>query len=118
MTSRRALGGQKICCFFPEAEQYRALLQQAGFDVTGGFVRLVQQKRNVPTFEALVGLLRSQPYVGYDTNLPEQNRRGVSGVGRKEGSHRTQARRRFVRLGLRETRLFGIQSVASVPGET
>jgi trans-aconitate methyltransferase len=100
-----SLGGQKIRCFFPEAEQYRALLQQAGFDVMRGFVRLVNQTRSIPTFEALVGLLRSQPYVGYEPNLPEQNRQAFRELAEKRA--RTELKRAdgsydldFVRLDL------------------
>jgi trans-aconitate 2-methyltransferase len=69
-----SIGGKKIGCFFPEAEEYRILLSEAGFDTARGFVRLVNQKRSVSTFEALVGILRSQPYIGYEPNLTADQR--------------------------------------------
>ena len=100
-----ALGGLPLQCFFPTAEQYRALLEQAGFDPSLGFVRLVEQRRSVPTFEQLVGLLRSQPYVGYEPNLPSDRRqlfreraerRAFSELRRSDGTYDLD----FVRLDL------------------
>jgi trans-aconitate methyltransferase len=99
------LGGQPIQCFFPKAEQYRTLLEQAGFDLAQGFVRLAYQRRSLPTFEALIGLLRSQPYVGYEANIPAENRetfrelaeqRALSELRRPDGSYDLD----FVRLDL------------------
>ncbi len=63
-------GGPRSPWFFPDTEHYCRLLVEAGLDPGQGFVRLVPQRRGMPTFEALVGFLRSQAFVGYEAELP------------------------------------------------
>jgi trans-aconitate methyltransferase len=62
-------GGPRSPWCFPDADEYRELVVEAGLDPAQGFVRLVPQRRSMPTFEALVGFLRSQAFVGYETRL-------------------------------------------------
>jgi trans-aconitate 2-methyltransferase len=62
-------GGPRSPWFFPDAEEYRELVVEAGLDPGAGFVQLSPQRRKMPTFEALVGFLRSQAFVGYETRL-------------------------------------------------
>lgn len=66
-------GGKRSPWFFPAATEYAALLSEAGFELgSGGFVRLVPQRRAMPTFDALRGFLRSQALVGYLMHLPPE----------------------------------------------
>jgi hypothetical protein len=57
-------GGPRSPWFFPDADEYRELVVAARLDPGQGFVRLVPQRRSMPDFEALVGFLRSQAFVG------------------------------------------------------
>jgi trans-aconitate 2-methyltransferase len=62
-------GGPRSPWFFPDVEEYTKLVVAAGLDPGRGFLRLVPQTRKMPTFEALVGFLRSQAFVGYEPRL-------------------------------------------------
>ena len=64
------LGGKTAEIYTPMVEEYRMQLLEAGFEVSRGFVRLAFQKRSVPSHDALLGLMRSQPYVAYEPYLP------------------------------------------------
>jgi trans-aconitate methyltransferase len=64
-------GGGPAGWYFPDVEEYAALLDGAGLRTDGGgWVRLVRQRRQVPDRTALVGWLRSQVLVAYDGKLP------------------------------------------------
>ena len=63
------LGGKTAQIYTPRIEEYRKQLLEAGFDLSRGFVRYAFQKRSVPSYDALLGLMRSQPYVAYEPNL-------------------------------------------------
>ncbi len=67
-------GGPASPWFFPDADEYAALLAEAGLEVGTGFVRLVPQRRAMPSFEALQGFLRSQAFVGYEAALTDATR--------------------------------------------
>jgi trans-aconitate 2-methyltransferase len=69
-----SVGGPRSPWFFPSTEEYRQLLAAAGFDVRRGFVRLVPQRRSMPTFDDLLGFLRSQAFVGYEIGLGQEAR--------------------------------------------
>jgi hypothetical protein len=64
-----SVGGPRSPWFFPSDGEYRSLLEGAGFDVARGFVRLTPQRRRMPSWESLVGFLRSQAFVGYKKQL-------------------------------------------------
>lgn len=68
------LGGPRSPWFFPEAAPYRALLEAAGFDLQQGFVRLLAQSRPMPTRADLLGFLRSQVFLAYETDLTPAER--------------------------------------------
>jgi trans-aconitate 2-methyltransferase len=70
----RGAGGPASPWFFPDADEYSSLLVEAGLAVEKGFVRLLPQRRPMPTFEALRGFLRSQAFVGYESGLPAERR--------------------------------------------
>jgi trans-aconitate 2-methyltransferase len=62
-------GGLRTPWAFPDAGVYLDLLEAAGFEVEGGFVRTLAQRR--PFDEAsLLGWLRSQGFVAYLHSLP------------------------------------------------
>jgi len=67
----RRHGGSPSGWYFPTPEQYAPLLAAAGLrpDPTG-WVRLVQQRRQLPDATAFLGWLRSQILVGYDAVVP------------------------------------------------
>jgi trans-aconitate 2-methyltransferase len=69
-----SFGGPASPWFFPGADEYAALVREAGLTTDGGFVRLLAQRRAMPTFEALRGFLRSQAFVGYEKGLPPEVR--------------------------------------------
>jgi len=69
-----ALGGPRSPWFFPEPAPYRALLEAAGFDLREGFVRLLEQRRSMPAREDLLGFLRSQVFLAYETALTPAQR--------------------------------------------
>lgn len=71
----KSVGGRASPWFFPAATEYAALLERAGFDLgSRGFVRLLPQRRAMPTFDALRGFLRSQALVGYQKHIaPERH---------------------------------------------
>jgi trans-aconitate 2-methyltransferase len=103
-------GGPRSPWFFPDADQYRELLLEAGLDPARGFVRLVPQRRKMPTFEALAGFLRSQAFVGYETRLSaeagprfreEAEARAGVDLRRPDGSYDLE----FVRLDLLARRM-------------
>jgi len=99
-----ALGGPRSPWFFPEAEQYRALVEAAGLQLGDGFARLLRQRRALATAGDLVGYLRSQVFVAYERRMTapqrEQFRRAVESrtgqLRRDDGSHDLD----FVRLDL------------------
>ena len=64
------LGGKTAQIYTPMVEEYRTRLLDAGFELARGFVRYAFQKRSVPGYDALLGLMRSQPYVAYEHYLP------------------------------------------------
>lgn len=75
------LDGPRSPWFFPEPEPYQALLEAAGFELRRGFVRLLQQRRSMPTRDDLLGFLRSQVFLAYETRLtPAQRQQLRSGV--------------------------------------
>jgi trans-aconitate 2-methyltransferase len=65
-----SLAGKTAQIYAPTVEEYRTQLLEAGFELSRGFVRYAFQKRSVPSYDALVGLMRSQPYVAYEPYLP------------------------------------------------
>ncbi len=69
-----SLGGPTSPWFFPEADEYARIVEGAGFTSDRGFVRLVPQRRAMPTLDALRGFLRSQAFVGYEQGLPAEAR--------------------------------------------
>jgi len=99
-----ALGGPRSPWFFPEAVQYRSLLEAAGYDLGTGFVRLLRQRRAIATADDLIGYLRSQVFVAYEgamtTSQRDRFRRAVEArageLRRDDGSHDLE----FVRLDL------------------
>lgn len=102
-----ALGGGRSPWYFPDVDEYRALLAQAGFAVDGdGWVRLVRQRRSFADEPAFVGWLRSQVLIAYDSVLaaeaiPQFRRaaeeRALRELRRADGSFDQD----FVRLDLR-----------------
>jgi trans-aconitate methyltransferase len=66
----RRVGGDAPPWCFPEPDAYRDLLTAAGFQVADGWVRLLPQRRSMPDRDALIGWLRSQVLVGYDSVVP------------------------------------------------
>lgn len=105
----RAFGGTSVPWFFPDADDYRALLDASGFSMRAGWVRLVHQRRSIPDADALLGWLRSQVLVGYDAVLPaaaverfrrRAESRAVSELRRVDGSFDQD----YVRLDLRAHR--------------
>jgi len=69
-----ALGGPRSPWFFPEPAPYRALLERAGFDLSEGFVRLLEQRRSMPAREDLLGFLHSQVFLAYEAGLTAAQR--------------------------------------------
>jgi trans-aconitate methyltransferase len=69
-----AVGGPASPWFFPDAATYGAWLAEAGFDATGGFVRLLEQRRAMPTPDSLIGYLRSQVFAAYEAQISEPSR--------------------------------------------
>ncbi len=69
-----SLGGPASPWYFPDAGEYAELVAAAGLTTDRGFVRLLPQRRAMPTFESLQGFLRSQAFVGYDAALPPETR--------------------------------------------
>ena len=69
-----SLGGPVSPCFFPDADEYAEIVGRAGLTTEGGFVRLLPQRRAMPTFEDLRGFLRSQAFVGYERALGPETR--------------------------------------------
>lgn len=65
------LGGPVGPWYFPEPEEYTALLTGAGLRLDRGHVRLVHQRRAVPDIAAMLGWLRSQVLVAYTPGLPD-----------------------------------------------
>jgi trans-aconitate 2-methyltransferase len=71
----KRMNGPTSPWFFPTVATYTALLEGAGFDTKSGFVRLLQQRRAIPTFEALAGYLRSQVFLAYEASMSSETRR-------------------------------------------
>jgi len=101
-----AAGGPTSPWFFPDVATYAPWLAGAGLDVSGGFVRLVEQKRDMPTLESLVGYLRSQVFMAYESGIPESARatfrarsevRAIAELERRDGSYDLD----FVRMDVR-----------------
>jgi trans-aconitate 2-methyltransferase len=101
----RRFAGPVSPWFFPGADEYAALVRAAGLGLDGGFVRLLRQRRDMPTFEALQGFLRSQAFVGYEQGLPPEARAAFREAAeslaarelhRRDGSYDLE----FVRLDL------------------
>lgn len=69
-----SLGGKTGQVYMPTVEHYRALLLGAGYELSRGFVRYAFQKRSVPDYNALLGFMRSQPYVAYEPYLSAAQR--------------------------------------------
>ncbi len=67
------LGGPVSPWYFPDPDEYAQLLAEAGFS-GAGFVRLLPQRRAMPTFQALQGFLHSQAFLGYLPALSEEAR--------------------------------------------
>jgi trans-aconitate methyltransferase len=68
--SRRA-GGRPSGWYFPTPEEYAPLLAAAGLRTDhDGWLRLVQQRRELPDETAFLGWLRSQILVAYDAVVP------------------------------------------------
>lgn len=106
----RRVGGGPAPWYFPEADAYRMLLESAGLSVRDGWVRLVHQRRSVPDADALLGWLRSQVLVGYESVLPKgtlqefrrrTESRAVTELRRVDGSFDQD----YVRLDLRARRV-------------
>ena len=66
------LGGAVSPWYFPDAGVVREELEATGFVVDDGFVRLISQRRSVPSAEALVGWLDSQVLIAYHPSLAEE----------------------------------------------
>jgi trans-aconitate methyltransferase len=69
-----SLGCKTAQIYMPTVEHYRALLLGAGYELSRGFVRYAFQRRSVPDYDALLGLMRSQPYVAYEPYLSAEQR--------------------------------------------
>jgi trans-aconitate methyltransferase len=65
------LGGPRGPWYFPDPDEYTALLTAAGLRLDRGHVRLVHQRRAVPDVDALTGWLRSQVLAAYLPHLPD-----------------------------------------------
>jgi trans-aconitate 2-methyltransferase len=90
------VGGGTARVYMPTVEHYRALLLGAGYELSRGFVRYAFQKRSVPDYDALLGLMRSQPYVAYEPYLSAEQRqefretaerRALSELRRDDGTY-------------------------------
>ena len=100
-------GGIPAPWFFTQPGHYLDLVLDAGFDVTGGWVRAVAQRRSFDR-DGVVGLLRSQVLVGYcaglSTAAAEQFTAEVIGdvdrLRRPDGSYDVT----FVRMDVRAAR--------------
>lgn len=100
------LGGGPAGWFFPSPEDYRPLLEEAGFAVPAdGRVRLLRQVREFPAAADLLGWLRSQTFPAYEPVLPagafaefraRSEERAVAELRRAEGTFDID----FVRLDL------------------
>lgn len=97
------LGGPVSPWTFPTDEEYRELLVAAGFDVS--WVRLLRQRRSMPTLDALLGWLRSQVSIAYLPRLDASvvtdftaavERRVVAELRRPDGTYDQD----YVRLDL------------------
>lgn len=100
-----SIGAKTAQIYMPTVEAYRALLLDAGFALSRGFVRYAFQKRSVPTYDALIELMRSQAYVAYEPYLSAEQRqtfretaerRGRSELRREDGTYDLD----FVRMDL------------------
>jgi trans-aconitate methyltransferase len=91
------LGGPTGPWYFPDPDEYTALLTAAGFEPGRGRVRLVHQRRAVPDGPALGGWLRSQVLMAYLPGLPDDaaraeftataQRRCLAELRRTDGSY-------------------------------
>jgi ubiquinone/menaquinone biosynthesis C-methylase UbiE len=101
-----AVGGPTTPWFFPNEATYRPWLEEAGFDLGAGFVRLFDQRRAMPTRESLIGYLRSTVFFAYDAEMTEAARtefrarseaRALTELQRADGSYDLD----FVRMDVR-----------------
>jgi len=67
-----ALGGASSPWYFAEPDTVREGLEATGFVVEDGFVRLITQRRSIPSAEALVGWLDSQVLIAYRPSLDDE----------------------------------------------
>ena len=104
-----SMGGPASPWFFPTPEQYALLLAQAGFDVEGGRVRLLRQRRPVPDEASVLGWLRSQILIAYTAAMDpgtaarfteEVERRALTELRHEDGSYDQD----YVRLDVLVTR--------------
>lgn len=63
------LGGPVSPWHFPSVRDYEPLLAQAGLRIDGGWLRLVRQRRSLPDLTSLLGWLRSQVLVAYESGM-------------------------------------------------
>lgn len=102
-------GGPRSPWAFPSVAAYAPLLAGAGLDVSHGVLRLVEQRRSMPTLEALLGWLHSQVAVAYEKGMEpdavrafraEVDRRAPE-LQRADGSYDQD----YVRLDVRAVRV-------------
>jgi trans-aconitate methyltransferase len=67
------LGGAADPWYFPGAAEVESRLLEVGFQLDGGFVRLVSQRRSVPDAEAFTGWLDSQVLIAYQPSLSRES---------------------------------------------
>ena len=104
-----ALGGPRAPWFFSDDTAYAALLTQAELTTEAGFIRLVQQRRSMPTFDALRSYLESQVFLAYEAGFDHETRatfrsrsldRAVTELKRTDGTYDLD----FVRLDFQASR--------------
>ncbi len=100
-----ALGGVTEPWYFPNVDEYRALLDAHGLSVERGWLQVVEQRRRVPDFAALEAWLRSQILIAYEPFLAREQvpifhdavlRRAKTELRRDDGSYDQD----YVRLDL------------------
>lgn len=69
-----AVGGPTDPWYFPRPEDYRPVLEAAGFTLDDGHVQLRHQRRSFPDVEAMIGMLRSQTYPAYEGGMTPEAR--------------------------------------------
>lgn len=95
-TESARLGGPVDPYYFPDADTYRRLLAEAGFHFEPVDVRTVPQRRPLPDQPAVIGWLRSQVSIAWETGLPDHavdrfrarvERRATEELRRADGSY-------------------------------